>query len=910
MKYRLLAVCLFVFAFAKAQQPVTTEPSTPTQTDQVTLVFDATGTALENETGTLYAYTGVTVNGERWQNIIVPDFNQNSGAPQFVNTGGNIYRLNLGSSLESFYGVNPNDVISEICLVVRNASASQQTRPDIFLPVFEAGLNVLITAPDNNEIITAGTTLDIEGDSSSSSADLDLLVNGISIATANGSSISQSYTFSTTGDYTIQLNGSTSNETASNSITVFVPGATVNEARPVGLQNGVNENEDGSVTFLLAAPGKSDVNLIGSFTDWNLSTQYQMKKDGEYFWITVPSDEFESGETFGYQYLVDFDIKIADPFSTLILDPGSDPFIKDGNYPNLPEYPEGQTEGDVSLHTYDKEEYNWTVNDFERPDQENLVIYELLVRDFSDEDSYQAIIDRIDYIEDLGVNAVEFMPLNEFEGTDSWGYNPKFHGAIDKAYGPPEKFKELVDLLHSKGIAVILDVVYNHAFGQSPLVQMWPDGSGFNAGPDNPYLNQTPRHPFNVGTDFNHESPWTKEYVKQTSIYFINEYRLDGFRWDLSKGFTQTNSGTNVGAWGQYDQSRVDILNEYKNDILAATDDDIYMILEHLSDAPEETRLANDGFMLWGNMNTQFGQNSMGYAENSNVFRSYFTSRNFQDQHLVAYAESHDEPRMVWKNLEFGNDTRNNHDASELDTAIERQEAIAAILYSIPGPKMLWQFGEIGYEIDIDQNGRTGRKPIPFEEGYLDNEDRNALYNVTSEMISLKVKYPETFNTRNNNLDLGDLTKRVTLDGPEFDVVTIANFNVVPQSVAPNFTQTGIWYDYFNNETINVSDTNAPITLEAGGYRVYSTQPLDTTASVDDSVVSIDSITMYPNPSSGSISFNQDIDRLIIYNVTGQQVLSITGNQSTYDISSLSSGVYIVDIEKSDSNSTLKLIKR
>ncbi|MEP3921572.1 MAG: alpha-amylase, partial [Nonlabens ulvanivorans] len=125
------------FAFAKAQ--VTTNPSTPTQTDQVTLIFDSTGTALENTTGTLYAYTGVTINGNRWQNIIVPTFNDNNGAPQFVNTGGNIYQLTLGSDIESFYNVTAGDVVSEICLVVRNAAANAQTSPDIFLPIFQPG---------------------------------------------------------------------------------------------------------------------------------------------------------------------------------------------------------------------------------------------------------------------------------------------------------------------------------------------------------------------------------------------------------------------------------------------------------------------------------------------------------------------------------------------------------------------------------------------------------------------------------------------------------------------------------------------------------------------------------------------------------------------------------------------------
>ncbi|BAO54430.1 alpha-amylase family glycosyl hydrolase [Nonlabens marinus] len=909
MNHRLLLIALLMFAFAKAQSPVTTVPATPTQESSVKLVFNAVGTELENETGQIYAYTGVNINGERWQNIKVPAFDENNGAPLFVRTGTNSYELDFGMSIEQFYNVQPGDVVSEICLVVRNSDATKQTRPDIFLPVFLPGLNAVITAPENNSIYQVNETLTITAESSQS-ADLQLTVNDISIATANASTISEPYTFSSSGNYVIGFTADNGNQVASDNRTVFVPGETVDATRPAGLKNGVNENPDGSVTFLLAAPGKTDVNLLGSFTSWNLETEYQMFKDGNYFWITLPASEFTAGDYFSYQYLVNFETKIADPFSTLILDAQNDQFIKPGNFPNLPAYPTSQTTGDVTLHKYKEDPYNWTVNNFERPNNENLVIYELLVRDFSEEDSFQAIIDRIDYIVNLGVNAVEFLPLNEFEGTDSWGYNPKFHGALDKAYGTPDKFKELVDLLHSKGIAVIVDIVYNHAFGQSPLVQMWPDDSGFNAGPDNPYLNQTPRHPFNVGTDFNHESPWTKEYTKQTMQYFLDEFRIDGFRFDLSKGFTQTNTGNNVGAWGQYDQSRVNILSEYRDFILANNDDDVYLILEHLSDNPEEKALADIGFMLWGKMSTEYKQSSLGFSSNANVFRSYYTSRNYNDQHLVAYSESHDEQRIMYETLQFGNTSNSAHQTRSLPVALDRQEAIATILYTIPGPKMLWQFGELGYDIPIDQNGRTGRKPVPFTNGYATDADRLDLYGVTSELIKLKTKYPETFNNTDNDLDVNGLVKRITLNGPNFDVVVVANFDVTSKSVAPRYTQTGTWYEYFTNTTTNVTDQNSLITVEPGGYKLYSTQPLNTTASLNG-ITQVNSIQLYPNPASSSFQLSEAVNQVEVYNMTGQRVKVFEGSASSYDISDLASGMYIIETENAENNrSSIKLLKK
>ncbi|KQC32002.1 alpha amylase [Nonlabens sp. YIK11] len=918
MKFRMLLTALLVFAFAKAQSPVTTVPATPTQTDAVKLVFNAVGTDLENSTTDLYAYTGLTINGERFQNIIVDDFFENNGAPKFTKTGANTYELDITPSINEFYNVQQGDVVTEIFLVVRNSNGSRQTRPDIFLPVFEPGLNALITSPERNTIfeVNQSTTITAE---SSQSADLTLSVNGNQIAAVTGTSISSSYTFPATGNYTFEFAATTASETATNSISVFVPNETVNKPRPTGLKNGVNENADGSVTFLLAAPLKSDAVLIGSFTNWDLNTDFQMNKDGDYFWITVPASNFTANTSFQYQYLIDYDIRIADPFSTLILDPFNDSFISDSNYPNLPEYPTGLTVNDVTLYTYQATPYNWTVTDFQRPDNENLVIYELLVRDFSEDDSYQSIIDNIDYIVDLGVNAVEFMPLNEFEGNDSWGYNPKFHGALDKAYGPPAKLKELIDLLHANGIAAIVDVVYNHSFGQSPLVQMWPDGGGFNAGPTNPYLNQNARHPFNVGTDFNHESPWTKQYVKQTMQYFLDEYKFDGFRFDLSKGFTQTNTGNDVGAWGRRDDSRIAILNEYKSFLLANNDDDIYLILEHLSDNEEEKILADSGFMLWGKMSEEYKQNSLGYSSNSSLQRAYFTSRGFNEQHLVSYAESHDEERIMYETLRNGNNAFSNYQVRSLPVALDRQEAIAAIQYSIPGPKMLWQFGELGYDISINASAsnptcttcRTDRKPVPFTNGYASDAQRLDLYEKTSEMIKLKVKYPETFNNTNNFLEVsGGLVKRIELRGPEFDAIVLANFDVTPKQIAPKYTKTGTWYDYFEGTSSNVTNQNATVSIPAGGYKIFTSKEINTTASSGDTTGTVSNIQLYPNPTQDTFEFNVPVKKVIVRSITGQTVKIFDEMQARYDVSNLVTGMYIIDAYDLENNrSSIKLIK-
>ncbi|MDT8347729.1 MAG: alpha-amylase family glycosyl hydrolase, partial [Flavobacteriaceae bacterium] len=746
--------------------------------DAITITFDATGTALENATGTLYAHTGVTVNGSQWQNV-VGSWGNNTTQPAFTFIGNNQYVVDITPDVFSFYGVPTTDVITEISLVVRNAAGNQQTSPDIFIPLFQPGFNIAITSPSQNELFSIGNNVTITA-TASQVANLELFVDGASIAQQNNATnISGNFTPTSSGGITISLEADLAGNILTDEVKVYVPITTPNLAKPSGVQNGVNENADGSLTFVLSAPLKSDVMLIGSFNDWAFDTPFQMNKDGDDFWVTVPASFFTADQEFAYQYVVDFTMPIADPYSVQVRDPNNDNFINPGNFPNLFPYPNNLTTGFLSLYTPFETPYPWVVTNFSKPDQENLVIYELLVRDFSEDDSFQEVINRLDYLENLGINAIEFMPVSEFEGNDSWGYNPSFHMALDKAYGTRNKFKELVDECHQRGIAVILDVVYNHAFGQSPLAQMWWDEVNSRPSPDNPYLNVIPTHDFNVGSDFNHNSLWTKNYVKQTLQYWVEEYKIDGFRFDLSKGFTQNNTLGNINAWNQFDQSRINILQDYANHIWNNTQNDIYLILEHLGLDPEEKVLADFGFMLWGKMTDQYNQNTMGFSSNSDVFRSYFASRNYNDQHLIAYAESHDEERLMYRNLQFGN-SNGNYDIQTLATALERQEALAVLLYSIPGPKMLWQFGELGYDVSINFNGRLGRKPIPWTLNYDTDAQRLAVYDVTSTMINLKTSLPDIFNTTNNFLDVGNnLVKRVRLFGPGTDVIAVVNFDVI-----------------------------------------------------------------------------------------------------------------------------------
>ena len=185
--------------------------------------------------------------------------------------------------------------------------------------------------------------------------------------------------------------------------------------------------------------------------------------------------------------------------------------------------------------------------------------------------------------------------------------------------------------------------------------------------------------------DFNHESPDTKYFAKRVMEHWLREYHMDGYRFDLSKGFTQRNNPNNVGAWGAYDQSRIDIWQDYYN-TLTSVDPSVYAILEHFADNSEEIALSNIGLLLWGNMNHDYNEATMGYLPGSNFSGGYYKARNWTQPNLVTYMESHDEERLMFKNLTYGN-SAGTYSVKNLTTALARQENGRGLLLYRAGPE-------------------------------------------------------------------------------------------------------------------------------------------------------------------------------------------------------------------------------
>ncbi len=704
--------------------------------------------------------------------------------------------------------------------------------------------------------------------------------------------------------HNLEISATNGTDVASFRHTYSITPTVTEENIPSGIHNGINYHEDDNTkaTLVLVAPNKKNVYVLGDFNNWELNQNYLMKRDGDRFWLTI--ENLTPKQEYIYQYLIDGDIKIADPYSEKVSSSFDDPeIIADNRYPGLKAFPSAAKHEATYLQT-GKDSFDWEVTDFTKPKPEDLVIYELLIRDFTDERTYQSVTDRLDYLDSLGINALQLMPITEFEGNLSWGYNPSYMFAPDKYYGTETQLKELIDEAHKRGIAVILDMVLNHHFGRSPMVKMYASGDFGPPTSANVWFNVTPKHDFNVGYDMNHESIYTQEYFNDVVRYWINEYHVDGYRFDLSKGFTQKNTLGNVGAWGNYDINRINLWNKYAGFIRDA-DPEAYVILEHFADNNEETALSSNGMMLWGNMNGTFRSTAKQRTDNLNWL--YFKDRGWTKPGVVGYMESHDEERVMWDAAKSS--------TKSLGFLINRLELNAAFFFMVPGPKMIWQFGETGYDEELN-NDRLGIKPAHWD--YLEDEDRVRLFTLYQALINLKTKTDyvkdEYFSWQSSGA-----VKWINYDGPDLKISIFGNFDKQTQTSNPHFVSAGDWYDYFTGEKITVTDPNADVQLVPGEFYVYVSKQIENYISLNPinfitGVTTINrEIVVYPNPSTSFISVKSinEIESIKVFDLSGAVILQAVRPRGIVSVEHLAKGTYLYEITTNDNQvSRGKFIKQ
>lgn len=599
----------------------------------------------------------------------------------------------------------------------------------------------------------------------------------------------------------------------------FVPDEVVEESVPAGAQHGINYNEDGSVTFVFYEKDKKDNRydwcyLIGEFNGWERKSEYAMKRDESAgcWWITC--NGFESGKEYMFQYMTgndDVRLRLSDPYSEITYS-GDDQWISSSTYPDLRQYP-SETSGYVSAFEIGRTPYSWT--DFQIEDKDDLIIYELLLRDFTEnggkEGNLKNAMDRLDYLETLGVNAIELMPIQEFDGNDSWGYNPNHYFAMDKAYGTREMYKQFIDECHKRGIAVIIDVVYNHLTGNNAFDKMYPLNN-------NPFFNEFAPHPYSVFEDINHENDVIVNYIKRSLGYLLTEYNVDGFRFDLTKGFT--NNKSNESTASNYDASRIAILKGY-NDYIRSIDPNAVVILEHFCSDSEEKELAEAGMKVWRNVNYAYGQAAQGTRNDSGFGGLWTGSNGMKFGAYVGFMESHDEERNAYRQKTYGQAGVKGN----LEMMMRRLELNAAFFLTVPGPKMIWQFGELGYDISIEDGGRTGRKAPKWE--YLDVPERKALYDTYCGLIKFRRDNPEFFDSTasfswkvgTNDWDEG---RFITCTAGNRSFVVVGNFTSEERTFTVEMPSAATWTDHFDRETSYEGDT-LNLTLPAGEFRLLTT---------------------------------------------------------------------------------------
>ena len=639
--------------------------------------------------------------------------------------------------------------------------------------------------------------------------------------------------------------------------------------------------------------------VVGDFNNWTISNEYQMKQDGNYFWLEISG--LEPQKEYAMQYAVvradGVMKKISDLYSEKLLHKDDQWEPKRVN-PDLMDCP-AEADGYATVIQTAKPEFQWsdaTLN-FKRPDKNNLVIYEAWIYDHTPERAIEGMTERMFYYEDLGINAIELMPVQEFDGNMNWGYSPNHYFAFDKAYGSPEQLKTFIDECHKRGIAVILDMVFNHATGLNPMNKLHPYGTDLSY---NPWFNVNAPHGDNVYEDWNHDFEPAHNMFIRVLKYWLEEYKVDGFRLDLSHGLCGATGGTSVRN-----------IKDYYEKGVKAVSPDAYMILEHWGDNCDADRkeLISAGMLCWDNTNEAYCQAAEGNTGSS--------LSNANRDGYVSYNESHDEERSFFKAKEWGKGDLKTDD----EERIARVPLNMAFLTLLNGPQMFYHFAEFGYDYSKWQNssgqwGKDDSGNAPYGKSGVSNDNykmqtkvrpetwlgegswRTAAVHKVGQAIQLRTKLlPHVFEGNPTKADLGSKALRTIQWGSE--VFVAGNFSATDAQTVT--IPEGKWYNYYEQK----EQTETTVTLNPGCLLILTGAPQVLPE-------------MHP-----FYCFNTDVENVFVpntnteilppYNVTiytiSGQAVSVQRNVEYVDMNGLNHGLYLIQLEKDGQRMTKKVIR-
>jgi hypothetical protein len=330
-------------------------------------------------------------------------------------------------------------------------------------------------------------------------------------------------------------------------------------------------------------------------------------------------------------------------------------------------------------------------------------------------------------------------------------------------------------------------------------------------------------------------------------------------------------------------------------------------------------------------MSYNYQQASMGYSTDWDFSGGIYTVRNWTQPNLVTYMESHDEERLTYKNIQFGNSS-GSYNIKDLTTALKRVEMCGAFLFTIPGPKMLWEFGELGFDYSINTciNGSVNDScrltPKPIHWDYLQNIQRKHLHDVFAELIKLRFHslYKDVFITNQVTENLTGGFKSLQVNTDTSKICVIGNFDVIPRTADVTFQSAGTWYDYFDGTTLNATGLAQSITLQPGEYHVYLNR--NVASNIVTPVSAINSpesnlfVKILPNPVwqnaviniTVPVAGNMQIDLL---NIQGQKVsniysgfLSKGDHTINFTKKNLPAGMYMLKVNSKISSGAIKFV--
>lgn len=896
-------------------QIVTTQPAIVQQSSApVVITFHADagnkGLAGLPASQAVYAHTGVVLQGrEEWSHA--PKWLDNSAKYKMTYTGPDTYTLTI-PSIADYYGLKAGEKVAKLAFVFRNSTGSLEGKTssggDIFVEVAPEGFAISLVSSAEGNMFSSATDVTFTVNSTSP-ATLSLYRNstsGTPVATASGvTQLTHTLSIADTGNTEIIATGSNGAETRTEKLSFFIAPASVSADYPGGEPvMGPVQNADGSVTFCLAAPGKKSVQIVGGWNDYAYTVSQVMKyQDFEgqrYFWVTVPG--LDTGVDYPYYFIVDNSIPVGDPYARLVLDPWNDKYIPASVFPNMPQYPSAVVD-QVPLAVYNSDastSYQWQHDDFQRPAQSDLVIYELLIRDFTGtnnkanaEGTVAGVRSKLDYLQKLGVNAIEFMPIMEFNGNNSWGYNTNFYFAPDKAYGTPDDYKALFDEIHSRGMAVILDIVFNQSDGLHPWYQMYPIAS-------NPFYNGTAPHAYSVLNDWNQNNQLVQRQFKDALKFWLDEYHVDGFRFDLVKGLgsnqsynatynasTNTWTGVTDAKTNAYNASRVARMKEL-HDAMRQVDPTAYFINENLAGPQEENEMARDDEINWANINHASAQFAMGYSSDSNLNRFYAPDDSRTWGSTVSYAESHDEERVAYSANKYGaTGVKGNK-----TVILRRLGSLAAMMLMTPGSHMIWQFEELGDDQTTkNASGGNNTDPKKVVWNLLDRPNNAGLLQSYRELCWLRRDNPQLFRQDavtavSCNVSNWTNGRFITLKNGNSALYLVVNPNTTTSSrtiTVPGMPSNGELQLMSASYNVTPTRSGNRVTLPGGAYAVYGTTDL---ADVEDIVTDLAPVQV--TVENGRINVSGDYQSLRIYNLAG---ISVNPGQT------LPAGIYLVEVD-------------